>query len=138
MIIPINNKSKSLSWNVSDLQPNVYVIYINGSVIASGTWNSETPINLALGRMSFGAYNYTIVVSDSAGNSASDTVWVSVVLPNSKTVPSSSHPQGSTHVEGNNGRGNIYIPGPESIPVVLGSVGGFGYLFRRRGRRGHH
>jgi hypothetical protein len=79
-----------LNWSCSDQFPDSYSISRNGTIIDSGLWNGS---NLAvnLDGLSPGAYNFTIVLYDSSGNSASDSVIVTVTqaetTPTSPTTP---------------------------------------------------
>ncbi len=74
---------RSITWNPSDAHPASYEIYRNGTLVDSGTWNNEA-ISIAVGGLSVGTYNFTLVVQDVAGNHASDTVLV-IVIPSSTT-----------------------------------------------------
>jgi parallel beta-helix repeat protein len=85
----INNPSEStffegttgntLTWNATDINPATYIIYQNGSVVASGTWTSGIEIVYNLDNISFGVHNFTLVVSDLKGNTATGTVIVTVI-----------------------------------------------------------
>jgi hypothetical protein len=67
----------SITWNPSDLHPASYTIYRDGSVIETDDWDGSA-ITISVDGLSVGTYNYTIVVTDVAGNRASDTVFVVV------------------------------------------------------------
>ncbi len=104
-----------LTWSCSDLFPDSYSISRNGTIIDSGFWNGS---NLAvnLDGLSPGAYNFTIVLYDSSGNSASDSVIVTVTQP--ETTPTTpTTPTGT----------------PEPINLVLlliaGAVGVLALIF---------
>ncbi len=92
-LTPLNDVSfefgttgNQLTWSCSDLFPDSYSISRNGTIIDSGLWNGS---NLAvnLDGLSPGTYNFTIVLYDSSGNSASDSVIVTVTQP--ETTPTS-------------------------------------------------
>ncbi len=80
-------KGHSLTWICSDLFPSSFSITQNGTVVDSGLWNGS---NLAvnLDELSVGVYNFTIVLYDSTGNSASDFVTVTVTLPETTSTTS--------------------------------------------------
>jgi hypothetical protein len=59
---------------------------LNGTEIDSGSWSSGTPIVVDLSSLSVGIWNVTMIVSDVAGNSASDSVTV-LVLPSGLVNP---------------------------------------------------
>jgi parallel beta-helix repeat protein len=68
----------SITWVPSDDYPLRYEVYRDSSLIESGYWDgSEVTINID--GLSLGIHNYTLVVYDRRGNSASDTVFVSVI-----------------------------------------------------------
>ena len=68
-----------LFWGVivEDLNPSSYAIYIDGELNESGAWNNPVEsISIDLDNLDVGEYEYTIIVTDKAGNSAFDTVDV--------------------------------------------------------------
>jgi hypothetical protein len=70
------------NWTVTDLLPATCEVYMNGSIVDSGTWSSGANITVAgLDTLSAGVYNYTLVVYDTSGNRAVDTVLVVVAQP---------------------------------------------------------
>ncbi len=70
------------NWTATDLLPATYGVYLNGSLVDSGTWSSGVNITVTgLGTLNAGVYNYTLVVFDTSGNRAVDTVFVIVVQP---------------------------------------------------------
>jgi parallel beta-helix repeat protein len=69
----------TVTWNPIDHHPESYVITRNGVTIASGSWNSTNEIiSVFLGDYLAGEYNLTLIVTDIGGNSASDSVQVTV------------------------------------------------------------
>ncbi len=66
-----------LIWKASDYNPSSMTIICNGIVDTSGPWNGDW-IDLSLQTLKPGFYNYTLLVSDTSGRSASDTVFVDV------------------------------------------------------------
>ncbi|MDF1539777.1 MAG: hypothetical protein P1Q69_12825 [Candidatus Thorarchaeota archaeon] len=68
------------SWLTTDAHPSDYVVYRDNEVLKSGPLNdtSET-ITLFIDGLSVGLHNYTLLVSDSVGNTATNTVWVTVI-----------------------------------------------------------
>ncbi|MFX0015701.1 MAG: S8 family serine peptidase [Promethearchaeota archaeon] len=69
----------SINWTATSLFPDTYIIYKNGTEIDTGSWTSGDPIIIYVDGLAVGSYNFTIVVEDSYGNSAIDTVIVTVV-----------------------------------------------------------
>jgi len=67
-----------IRWIATDLSPGTYYLYLNGVLNSTGIWSSGTEISINVDGHPIGTYNYTLVVTDQYGNSASDTVFVSV------------------------------------------------------------
>jgi ABC-type transport system substrate-binding protein len=79
----------SIIWNFTDSNPAQYVLYMNGSMVDSGTWTNPYSYEYAISVTAYGVHNFTIVVNDTAGLSASDTMWVAI---NDVTPPSLNNP----------------------------------------------
>ena len=75
-----NETGGVIIWTPTDLFPDTYEVLRNGTVVDSGVW-STTSIVCNVTGLAAGQYNYTIIVYDESGNSATDTVWITVVLP---------------------------------------------------------
>ena len=73
------HEGNNITWHASDDYPDRYEIYVDGALLRSGTWNltSEAIVAIVDG-LTLGEYNYTLVVYDVRGNSASDEVMVTV------------------------------------------------------------
>ncbi len=69
-----------LNWTFEDLDPDTYVIEVNGTTEASGSWTSGVNVTLLVDDLSLdvGVHNVTIIASDSSGNSVKDEVIVTV------------------------------------------------------------
>ncbi|MEM4735626.1 MAG: NosD domain-containing protein [Candidatus Thorarchaeota archaeon] len=65
-------------WLPEDDHPGNYSIYRDGSLVASGQWNSSG-ITVGVSGLDVGTYNYTLLVFDAYSNWARDTVIVRVV-----------------------------------------------------------
>jgi hypothetical protein len=69
----------SLSWNVTDDFPNMYEIHDNDEPFADGTINPDEPvISISLDGLSVGVHNFTLYVNDTSGNTATNSVLVTV------------------------------------------------------------
>ncbi len=89
-------------WSVTDSNPKEYTIYLEGAILTSGTLNdtSESVIVFVDG-LSVGIHNYTLVASDLIGNSAVDTVIVTVNAgTDTSTTGTTSTSTGSTNTTG--------------------------------------
>ncbi len=67
-----------IAWQPTDLFPFNYVIYLNGTQVSSGTWTSGQNQTYTLVNLIERSYNITIVVWDTSGNYATDTVFISI------------------------------------------------------------
>lgn len=80
----------SVTWDPSDLHPEEYQCFLDGTPIISGLWNSSgETIDVGVDGLSIGVYNITLVVIDIGGNKAVNMVWVTV---EDTTVPVVDHP----------------------------------------------
>ncbi|MCG3220456.1 MAG: hypothetical protein H7641_03665, partial [Candidatus Heimdallarchaeota archaeon] len=68
----------SISWDATDMNPDSYIIYRDSVEVDTGAWDSVTPIVIDVDGLTDGSYVYLIVVTDLAGNTAQDTVTVTV------------------------------------------------------------
>ncbi|MHA2101402.1 MAG: hypothetical protein ACW99A_22320, partial [Candidatus Kariarchaeaceae archaeon] len=78
-----------ITWNVTDLYEDNYIIYRNGSQVDSGSWTNATTISyntdIPVGLLK-GAYNFTIIVFDISGNNATHTIWLTVFDSNDPLI----------------------------------------------------
>ncbi|TFH06820.1 MAG: hypothetical protein E4H14_09910 [Candidatus Thorarchaeota archaeon] len=65
-------------WTATDTFPSHYAIVENATVVGTGNWGGTT-ISLSLDNLPAGHYTFTITVYDSGGNTATDSVNVSVI-----------------------------------------------------------
>ena len=68
----------NLSWTAEDRSPNIYRIYVNGSLNDSGTWTSGVPVEFSFVPTRAGKYNITIIFEDLLGLATSSTIIVNV------------------------------------------------------------
>lgn len=98
--------SHNITWEASDASPDEYIVYQNGTVLTSPTWDGSD-IVVYINGLSSGVYNYTINAVDTSGNSGSDTVLVTVIDVTNPTVDS---PSDITYVEGETGNSIVWTP----------------------------
>jgi hypothetical protein len=80
----------SVTWNPSDLHPEEYQCFLDGTPIESGLWRSSgETIDIGVDSLGIGVYNLTLVVIDIGGNRAVNMIWVTV---EDTTVPVVDHP----------------------------------------------
>ncbi|MBE0527085.1 MAG: hypothetical protein IH631_09095 [Candidatus Thorarchaeota archaeon] len=74
----VGTTGMSVTWTATDLHRDVYEIKKDGLILESGDWNTSS-ISMSLDGLQLGSYNFTITVQDTANNTVSDTVDVTVV-----------------------------------------------------------
>ncbi|MFW9840316.1 MAG: Ig-like domain-containing protein, partial [Candidatus Thorarchaeota archaeon] len=73
------DSGNSIDWNATDIRPSSYEVFVDDVSTFTGSWNDTSEhIILDVDGLAVGTYNYTCVVYDEAGNSATDTVIVTV------------------------------------------------------------
>ncbi len=77
----------NITWTITDVVNNntSYIIYVNGTAVANGTWTSGIPISHIFDTTQPGTYNITIVVIDGYGGQVNDTFWLTVTPTTSTT-----------------------------------------------------
>jgi hypothetical protein len=98
----------TITWSPTDLHPVSYTIYLEGSPIKSGLWNSSGEwISISVDGHLVGQYNYTIQVMDVGGLSDTDTVFVYVL---DGTPPTIDNPGDINYDEGDAGGSIVWDP----------------------------
>jgi hypothetical protein len=70
----------TLSWNVTDEYVNMYRVLDNQTLFKNGTIDPETPvIQISLDDLSIGVHNFTLYANDTSGNTAANSVLVTVL-----------------------------------------------------------
>jgi parallel beta-helix repeat protein len=69
----------TISWEVYDLDPSIYIIYLNDLEVERSSWVFLNEITINIDSLPAGTHNYTIVVNDSNGNMVTDAVFVTVI-----------------------------------------------------------
>ncbi len=77
----VGDTGYNITWTPVDAYPDHYEVFMNGMLYDSGEWNGSE-IVLVVDGHDVGVYNYSIVVYDTLGQNAMDTVFVEVLTPN--------------------------------------------------------
>ncbi|MHA2170656.1 MAG: hypothetical protein ACXAB7_12250, partial [Candidatus Kariarchaeaceae archaeon] len=93
--------SNEIVWNITDANPHRYIVYQNGTVNATGIWNSGIPFSINIDGLSLGVYNFTIVANDTSNNPVTDLIYVFVTDTQPPTLVAS--PLNVTYSEGTPG-----------------------------------
>ena len=77
-----------INWTLSDEHPVEYQVRLNGSLVKVGYWNSTLEqVTILVDGLDVGVHNYTITITDIAGNTGTDEVFVTVVLEPEPLIP---------------------------------------------------
>ena len=89
MYYALGTTGHSITWVANDTATGTrsFSVYRNGSLHATGSWNSTEGITIGIDGLSLGWHNFTIVVDDGLGSTATNQVWVFVQLAPSITSP---------------------------------------------------
>lgn len=79
----------SITWQPRDVNPQSYVLTLDGDVIESDSWEGGD-ITVNVDGLEVGSHIYLVLVTDSSGNSVSDSVTVTVSEP--ATTPTTPTP----------------------------------------------
>ncbi|MDH5402588.1 MAG: hypothetical protein OEY49_08865 [Candidatus Heimdallarchaeota archaeon] len=60
-------------WNVIDLNPDIYELYLDGELWKTNDWTNGTNLRINIDEIALGNHNLTIYFFDSSGNSVSDS-----------------------------------------------------------------
>lgn len=75
----IGTTGNNFSWFPQDDNPSSYIVYLDGAILFSGTWNtSGEEIFIDVDGFGIGVYNFTLYFEDATGKNNTDTVFVSV------------------------------------------------------------
>lgn len=82
----VGTTGNRIVWNPFDYNPGSYEVLRDGTLVRSGAWDGS-PISVDVDALAPGQYDFILIVTDLAGNSASDTVFVivSAITPTTTT-----------------------------------------------------
>jgi parallel beta-helix repeat protein len=109
---------QTVTWEVSDLNPDAYEVRVDGEEDSTGTWTSGT-LSLDLDGLSEGIYEYQVIIYDLDGNSDSDTILVEVI--DDDTAPTIDSPDDLAYIYGSTGNTIIWTAAddyPASYEIV--------------------
>lgn len=69
---------RHLTWTCSEPYPDFYRITRNGSLVDQGNWNGSS-LKVSLDGLDYGMHEFFLALNDTYGNTAYDTVWVTVI-----------------------------------------------------------
>ncbi len=97
-----------ITWNPFDAHPFSYNVTRDGYLVVDKPWDGGS-ITVSVDGLSVGTYTYICAVYDTAGNSDSDTVFVTVTSPEA-TPPRIDHPEDIEYEEETTGNLITWFP----------------------------
>ena len=79
--------SNNITWSPSDSFPSSYMVLQESSTYEAGPWTGGT-IEISVDGLNPGVHNFSLVVTDTSGNSVNDTVQVTVTDTTDPTIDS--------------------------------------------------
>ncbi len=95
---------QTITWSASDLNPDSYVVRLNGEIDAEGTWTDE--VTYSLDELVAGMYEVELTIYDLDRNSDSDVVTVLFVYDDAP--PAIDSPSDTTIYEGRTGTSVVW------------------------------
>lgn len=101
------NQESVINWSISDNYPYTYQLFVEDSLVEEGYWFSGFHEEMVTG-FSEGLYNFTLSLEDAAGNSVSDTVFVSI---EDSDPPNVDSPDDIIYEQGSSGNDIVWTLG---------------------------
>ena len=101
---------QTITWDVSDLNPDNYTIYLDGEVYETGAWTTGELV-IDFEGVTEGLYSVMILIHDVDGNPVSDTLMFLMI--NDDTSPVIDHPDDVEYSEGTTGNTVEWAPSDE-------------------------
>jgi parallel beta-helix repeat protein len=76
--LELGTNQSYISWEGNDINPDSYILYLDGEIINQGNWNGSD-IQVQLIGLDLGVHNFTLCLYDRSSNFARDTVFVEVI-----------------------------------------------------------
>lgn len=96
----------TITWHPKDSYPGNYTLLVNDSVVETNYWCSNG-LEVEIPSYGIGIYNFTVLIADAAGNTATTTVFVTIV---DTIAPSIDAPDDITFDEGDTGYTIVWSP----------------------------
>ncbi len=114
---------QTIDWEVSDLNPDTYTVFVDGIEFETGTWSTGI-LSVNVDAIPVGRHDVVLVIYDVDGNSASDSVAVLVIQDDE--APTIDSPADLVYIEGTTGNRIAWNPSdahPDRYEIVSdGSV----------------
>ncbi len=94
----VGETDNEITWDCSDAHPSSYTVYQNGTVNKTASWDGSD-IVLDIDGLAVGVYNFTLYLEDDYGQSATDTVIVTVEEESTTTTTTTTDTTTDTTTE---------------------------------------
>ncbi|MFO7836642.1 MAG: right-handed parallel beta-helix repeat-containing protein [Candidatus Thorarchaeota archaeon] len=106
----VDGTDQTLSYEVSDLNPATYHVYVDDSEFEEGSWTSGT-LEVDIDGFEAGIHEFRIVIKDDDGNEATDTVEVRFI--DDDQGPTIDSPPDIMYVQDTTGNSIVWSPSDE-------------------------
>ncbi|NWF94582.1 MAG: hypothetical protein HXY34_00395, partial [Candidatus Thorarchaeota archaeon] len=79
MTYVVNTTGHSITWNATDTDPLLWMVFKNDTLYAMNIFWDGGPITIKIDNLTLGCYNFTLYVADASMNIVTDSVFVYVV-----------------------------------------------------------
>ncbi len=112
-----------ITWETHDLKPQTFQYYLNGTGLGETVW-TVFGIHLIVDNLDVGIHNITLLITDSTGNTASDSVIVTILSSEtSSTTTETTSTTTETNSTTNTGSTNETPDGTMTILTIAGAGG---------------
>ncbi len=122
--VQVGSIGNTVMWAPYDANPDSYTLLVNEARWDYGEWSPDDDnITVGIDGLSLGGYNFTIIVYDEGGNSATSTVWITVI--DDDTTPIIDVPDDITYDELSTGHWLTWTPSdanPDTYVVYRNGV----------------
>lgn len=101
----VDATEQTIDWEVSDLNPDTYVLTVDGEEFDTGTWDSGI-LSLDVDEIEEGEHTLVLTIYDVDGNSASGTILIRVIDDNAN--PTIEDPEDIIYTEGTTGNSIVW------------------------------
>ncbi|MCY3411015.1 MAG: BspA family leucine-rich repeat surface protein [Candidatus Heimdallarchaeota archaeon] len=124
----LGSTGNTINWTVGDQYPGTYTVIYEGPstdmLVASTSWSNGT-LSIEIDTFDLGIWNFTIILTDTSGNTVNDTVQVTV---KDTIIPYVDSPSDITYEQGNNGNSILWTWGDRDTANYTISINGISSL----------
>jgi len=119
----VDATDQTVEWDVSDLNPDIYILALDGEEYTTGSWTTGV-LSIDVDDIGEGEHELMMTIYDADGNSATDSVLILVIDDDDN--PTIDNPANIVYLEGTTGNAIVWSPSddyPDSYQVSFnGSI----------------